>query len=178
MCTRIIFAMIKIKFLMKKLCICLLISLFFSGNILAQNQPITIKNIESRNSSGETLYFNFEKATPVSENESWDIGFNRSNLLKDAIYDYIEDKFENEDEIPDRRNINQSEKASIRDWYEYNPEFHIVSALSGKTYIIRLKDNQKVYKFKVGSYYKDAPALPEPGKSEPGFYTFMYQLIK
>jgi len=59
-------------------------------------------------------------------------------------------------------------------WYDYNGLTHVISAKAGKVFVVKTHDG-KYAKFEILSYYKGAPATPDPSKTEDTrFYTFNF----
>ena len=59
-------------------------------------------------------------------------------------------------------------------WYNYDSTTHIISSKAGKVFVVKTHDG-KYAKFEILSYYKDAPATPDPSKTEDTrFYTFNF----
>lgn len=59
-------------------------------------------------------------------------------------------------------------------WYDYNGLTHVISAKAGKVFVVKTHDG-KYAKFEILSYYKGAPATPDPLKTEDTrFYTFNF----
>lgn len=56
-------------------------------------------------------------------------------------------------------------------WYNYNPATFTVSPIPGRILVIRTHDG-KYAKVEILSYYKDAPAQPDPMVDESRVYTF------
>ena len=60
-------------------------------------------------------------------------------------------------------------------WYDYNATTHIISAKSGRVFVVKTHDG-KYAKFEILSYYKDAPATPELTSASRYFtFNFAYQ---
>ncbi|WP_420320307.1 HmuY family protein [Flagellimonas sp.] len=58
-------------------------------------------------------------------------------------------------------------------WYNYNPSTHTIVPIPGKILVVRTHDG-KYAKVELLSYYKDAPASPDPTSDSSRFYTFNY----
>ncbi len=58
-------------------------------------------------------------------------------------------------------------------WYNYNPATFIVSPIPGKILVFRTHDG-KYAKVEILSYYRDAPAQPDPFADESRVFTFNY----
>ncbi|TXN38356.1 hypothetical protein FVB32_08695 [Flagellimonas hymeniacidonis] len=58
-------------------------------------------------------------------------------------------------------------------WYNYNPSTFTISPIPGKVLVIRTHDG-KYAKVEILSYYRDAPAQPDPFVDESRVYTFKY----
>ena len=58
-------------------------------------------------------------------------------------------------------------------WYNYNPATFIVTPIPGKILVFRTHDG-KYAKIEILSYYRDAPAQPDPFMDESRVYTFNY----
>ncbi|WP_281231955.1 HmuY family protein [Flavobacterium gelatinilyticum] len=57
-------------------------------------------------------------------------------------------------------------------WYNYGSN-NIISPLAGKVFVVKTHDG-KYAKFEILSYYKDAPANPDPATAVPRYYTFNF----
>ncbi|WP_411029219.1 HmuY family protein [Spongiimicrobium sp. 3-5] len=58
-------------------------------------------------------------------------------------------------------------------WYNYNFMTNVVSPIPGRVLVIRTYDG-KYAKVEILSYYRDAPATPDPDVDEYRVYTFNY----
>lgn len=59
-------------------------------------------------------------------------------------------------------------------WYSYNMNSHLITPIAGKVFVVKTHDG-KYAKFEIVSYYKDAPATPDPLNLEATkYYTFNY----
>ncbi|PWL40565.1 hypothetical protein DKG77_06465 [Flagellimonas aquimarina] len=58
-------------------------------------------------------------------------------------------------------------------WYNYNPATFTITPIPGKILVIRTHDG-KYAKIEILSYYRDAPAQPDPMSDESRVYTFKY----
>lgn len=59
-------------------------------------------------------------------------------------------------------------------WYSYNMNSHLITSIAGKVFVVKTHDG-KYAKFEIVSYYKDAPATPDPLNPEATkYYTFNY----
>ncbi|UJH66454.1 IPT/TIG domain-containing protein [Allomuricauda sp. SCSIO 65647] len=58
-------------------------------------------------------------------------------------------------------------------WYNYNPATFTVTPIPGRILVIRTHDG-KYAKVEILSYYRDAPAQPDPFMNESRVYTFNY----
>ena len=58
-------------------------------------------------------------------------------------------------------------------WYNYNPSTFTVTPIPGKVLVFRTHDG-KYAKVEILSYYRDAPAQPDPFVDESRVYTFRY----
>jgi hypothetical protein len=58
-------------------------------------------------------------------------------------------------------------------WYNYNPATFTITPIPGKILVIRTHDG-KYAKIEILSYYRDAPAQPNPMSDESRVYTFKY----
>ncbi|KAF2326011.1 HmuY family protein [Flavobacterium nitrogenifigens] len=58
-------------------------------------------------------------------------------------------------------------------WYDYNGATHIISAKAGRVFVIKTHDG-KYAKVEFLSYYKDAPATPDPNTAVARYYTFNF----
>lgn len=59
-------------------------------------------------------------------------------------------------------------------WYSYNSSTNVITPITGKIFVVKTHDG-KYAKFEIISYYKNAPATPDPLKQEDTrFYTFNF----
>ncbi|MEO8534161.1 MAG: HmuY family protein [Flavobacterium sp.] len=58
-------------------------------------------------------------------------------------------------------------------WYDYNGVTHIITAKAGKVFVVKTHDG-KYAKFEILSYYKGAPATPDPATAEARYFTFNF----
>ncbi|WP_262420207.1 IPT/TIG domain-containing protein [Flagellimonas meishanensis] len=58
-------------------------------------------------------------------------------------------------------------------WYNYNPATFTLSPVPGRVLVFRTHDG-KYAKVEILSYYRDAPAVPDPFMDESRVYTFNY----
>ncbi|RDY59259.1 HmuY family protein [Flagellimonas nanhaiensis] len=58
-------------------------------------------------------------------------------------------------------------------WYNYNPATFTVTPIPGRILVFRTHDG-KYAKMEILSYYRDAPAEPDPFMDESRVYTFKY----
>lgn len=58
-------------------------------------------------------------------------------------------------------------------WYNYNPATFTLSPIPGRVLVFRTHDG-KYAKVEILSYYRDAPAVPDPFMDESRVYTFNY----
>lgn len=60
-------------------------------------------------------------------------------------------------------------------WYDYNASTHIITAKSGKIFVVKTHDG-KYAKFEILSYYQNAPAKPDANSVSRYFtFNFAYQ---
>jgi HmuY protein len=57
-------------------------------------------------------------------------------------------------------------------WYNYNPTNNLITPIAGKVFVIKTHDG-KYAKMEIISYYKDAPANPDPAVGSR-YFTFKY----
>ncbi|PWB23547.1 HmuY family protein [Flavobacterium sp. HTF] len=62
---------------------------------------------------------------------------------------------------------------SDKGWYNYNSSNNIISAIAGKVFVVKTHDG-KYAKFEILSYYKGAPANPDPATAVARYYTFNF----
>ena len=58
-------------------------------------------------------------------------------------------------------------------WYNYNPQLRMITPIPGKILVIRTRDG-KYAKVEILSYYKGAPANPNPMADLSRYYTFRF----
>jgi hypothetical protein len=57
-------------------------------------------------------------------------------------------------------------------WYNYNPTNNLITPIAGKIFVVKTHDG-KYAKMEIISYYKDAPATPDPAVGSR-YFTFKY----
>ncbi len=60
-------------------------------------------------------------------------------------------------------------------WYNYNPQLNLITPIPGRVLVIRTADGRYA-KLSIISYYRGAPASPDPLNDEARYYTFDYVL--
>lgn len=58
-------------------------------------------------------------------------------------------------------------------WYLYNSQAFLITPIAGKIIVVRTRNNNYA-KIEILSYYKDAPANPNPMVDEGRYFTFNY----
>ena len=58
-------------------------------------------------------------------------------------------------------------------WYNYNPQLNLISPIPGRVLVVRTADGRYA-KIRIVSYYRGAPASPNPQTDEARYYTFDY----
>jgi len=150
-----------------------------------QGQPI----------SGAFTKFNFETGSTTTSDTQWDIAFRGTTIIVNGGV-----SLGNEDEpertgnagaylttgalseittveLPLIKGDGPEETAipagSGNSWYTYNPTTHLITPTPGKVIVIQTHDG-RFAKMEILSYYKDAPAQPDPFTTPSKYYTFNY----
>lgn len=139
--------------------------------------------------------FSFAKGTVVEADESWDIAFKGTaiivnggastldNVLRNgnaAAY-MVDDVFEQIRQVPIeavwRQDSNENyaiPRGAGNGWYNYNFQTHLISPIPGRILLFRDAQASGYAKLEILSYYKDAPANPNPMQDTSAYYTFRY----
>ena len=144
--------------------------------------------------SGDFILFNLMDETQVFDN-SWDLAFRGTTILINggnkgaddepertgngggyvAIGAYQDIKSVNIEEIKqDEITSKAIPTGSGNGWYNYDFQSHTISAIPGRTLVVRTHDG-KYAKLEILCYYKGCPNTP-PMTSDSQYYTFNYTL--
>ncbi|MEO7975696.1 HmuY family protein [Flavobacterium sp.] len=147
--------------------------------------------------SGEFTKFSFSENKIVTT-DKWDIAFRGTVIIINGGVKYnaedtgepartgsgavsiVSGVFANVTTFPSSATFNQ-DAASVyafpasgeNAWYTYNDATHLISAKAGKVFVVKTHDG-KYAKFEILSYYKDAPANPDPLAAASKYYTFNF----
>ncbi|HHB78771.1 MAG TPA: hypothetical protein ENK85_06025 [Saprospiraceae bacterium] len=134
------------------------------------------------------VYFSFKEGGAVDSTASWDIAFKGTVIItnsgvsgtgnaKSAI---VNSTFADVTEAPadDQLRVDAATEYAIpwgsgNGWYNYNPTNHLISPIAGKVIVVKTNDG-KYAKMEILSYYKDAPAQPNPAVDQGSTLTFNY----
>ena len=140
--------------------------------------------------------FSFSENKVVTT-DNWDIAFNGTTILVNGgvkgtaagepertgqgAVSIVSNTFASVTAIPEATTFVQDAATvyaiptgSNKGWYSYNQNSHLISPAAGKVFVVKTHDG-KYAKFEIISYYKDAPATPDPLKQEDTrFYTFNF----
>ncbi len=153
--------------------------------------PITSTGGQPAAASGKYTFFSFKTGEIVpnadSASNKWDIGFRATRLIFNSgssgpgmagvsLQTGLFTDFRTvADTITFRTDNGVSlalPTASGGRWYNYNQTTNIITSIPGRVLIVRTGDG-KYAKMEILSYYKDAPATPDP-TSTSRYYTFRY----
>ncbi len=73
----------------------------------------------------------------------------------------------------DDTNRNAIPQGSGNGWYNYDPQVNLISPIPGRVLVIKTADGRYA-KVRIVSYYRGAPATPNPVTDEARYYTFDY----
>ncbi len=136
----------------------------------------------------EFVYYDFSSESVVDKSADWDIAFKGTNIitnggvhgtgnvkaavvvstfadLKEAPAD---DKFNEDTDL-----LNAIPSGSGNGWYEYNPANHLITPIAGRVIVVKTTEGNYA-KMEILSYYKDAPATPDPAVDQQDTYTFNF----
>jgi hypothetical protein len=133
----------------------------------------------------DTVFFSFKAADKVTTQDQWDIAFtgiyNSSVIsnVKENIWMNVQQKeFAAVTTLPvadySLSSIG-SNSTSPNGWYKYDITTHVVTALGGRTILIKKKDGT-VYKLEMISIYKGNPSKPTMETPAP-FLHFRYAVF-
>ncbi|WP_163400227.1 HmuY family protein [Flavobacterium fluviatile] len=156
---------------------------------------VETKKVSDLNASAGYTKFSFSENKVVT-NDNWDIAFNTTTIIVNGgvkmtdaepnrtgsgAASIVSGTFSSVTLYPaasafaqDAATVYAIPKGSGKGWYNYDMNSHIVSPIAGKVFVIKTHDG-KYAKLEILSYYKGAPATPDPLKAEDtGFYTFNF----
>lgn len=145
--------------------------------------------------SGEFTRFSFAENDIVT-NSNWDIAFRGSTIIVNggsligitdeptrtgiAAASSVSNTLAGVTLFPDATTFLQDATntyaiptGSNNGWYNYNSSTHLIAPIAGKIFVIKTHDG-KYAKFEILSYYKNAPATPDPTIDPSGYYTFNF----
>ncbi len=163
---------------------------------------VTHKNIHAPQSggqgqpvSGEFTKFSFS-ANAVVTNDQWDVAFRGTSIVinggtaiglaneptrtGNASVSMVSSTLDALKAIPaastfkqDAANTYAIPTGSGNGWYNYNPTNHMISPVPGKIFVVKTHDGKYV-KFAIISFYKDAPASPDPLTTASNYYSLRF----
>lgn len=155
----------------------------------------TVSNLDATSSSDFTK-FSFSENTVVTD-DSWDIAFKGTTIIVNGgvkgtatgepertgqgAVSIVSNAFASVTVIPEATNFVQDAATAYaiptgsgNGWYSYNSSTHLISPIAGKVFVVKTHDG-KYAKFEILSYYKDAPATPDPlDSASTRYYTFNF----
>lgn len=155
----------------------------------------TVSNLDATSSSDFTK-FSFSENAVVTD-DGWDIAFKGTTIIVNGgvkgtttgepdrtgqgAVSIVSNTFASVTVIPEATTFVQDAASvyaiptgSNKGWYSYNSTSHFISPIAGKVFVVKTHDG-KYAKFEILSYYKDAPATPDPLNSESTrYYTFNF----
>lgn len=136
--------------------------------------------------TNQYTFFRFSDSTIVptadSASTKWDIGFRSTNIIINGGVNgpgkvegqIVKNTLEDITEAPASGYETDTETGDVfGDWYNYNPQTHIITAKPGFIFIIHTNDGKYV-KMEILSFYKGMPADPDYETAEQRYYTFRY----
>jgi hypothetical protein len=139
--------------------------------------------------------FSFAKGQAVADGEAWDIAFKGTTIIVNGGSTTLDEVardgqaaaavltvvFDEVGTVPASTEWKQDSdegyaipKGSGNGWYNYNPQTHVISPIPGRVLLFRDAAGKGYAKVEILSYYKDAPASPDPYQNESAYYTFRY----
>ena len=145
--------------------------------------------------TGEFTKFSFSQNKVVTD-DSWDIAFRGTTIIVNGgdeigltdepqrkgsgAVSIVSGTFASVTAFPSAATFKQDGTAvyaiptgSNNGWYNYNSSTNIISPLAGKVFVVKTHDG-KYAKFEILSYYKDAPANPDPATAVARYFTFNF----
>lgn len=148
--------------------------------------------------SGPFTKFSFSKNEVVTD-DNWDIAFRGTTILvnggtaigitdeptrtKNAAVSIVNSTLDAVKSVPEVSTFKQDAASTYaiptgsgNGWYQYNSTNHLITPIPGKVFVVRTHDG-KYAKFEILSFYKDAPANPDPLTVPSNYFTlkFVYQ---
>ncbi len=136
----------------------------------------------------EYVYFDFSTGKTVEKTADWDIGFKGTSIIVNGGVNgtgnvsatLIASTFGDLKEAPSADQFKQDTElatavpsGSGNGWYEYNPTNHLISPIAGRIIVVKTTEGNYA-KMEILSYYKDAPANPDPLTDQQDTFTFNY----
>ena len=173
-----------------------------SFTVLADLVAATMENLEAPQTGGQGqpvggpfAKFSFETGAVTDSETDWDIAFRGTTIAINggAVTGTAEEPTRNGNggafiatgtfsDITTANDLTFEEDAdgsfaiptgSDNGWYNYNPATFTVTPIPGRVLVIRTHDG-KYAKVEILSYYRDAPAQPDPFADESRVFTFNY----
>lgn len=148
------------------------------------------ETVEVRPYTYYSLRTNQELTNADSNSTNWDVAFKGTTIrINNGISGpgqglavVIEDAFENVVEAPADNQMHSDSSTvdyaiptgSDNGWYNYNFVTNVISPLPGRTIVVKLADGSGYAKIRIRSYYRGAPANPDPETDEARVYSFDY----
>ncbi len=144
--------------------------------------------------SGEFTKFDLSTGHITADPEGWDIAFRGTAIAinggsptgtldepprnGNGGATFVSGTFESVTVAPSNFSEDSSEGFAIpggsgNGWYNYNPQMRMITPIPGKILVVRTRDG-KYAKIEILSYYKGAPANPNPMADASRYYTFRF----
>ncbi len=170
--------------------------------VLSELIDNTISNLEAPQTGGQGepvggpfAKFSFETGAVTDSETDWDIAFRGTTIavnggvatgttdeptrngnagiaIEDGLFSDITSATDLTF-VQDAASVFAVPTGSDNGWYNYNSATFTISPIPGKVLVIRTHDG-KYAKIEILSYYRDAPAQPDPFVDESRVYTFNY----
>ena len=126
-------------------------------------------------------------ANTDSATTNWDLAFNGTTILTNsgssgpgnggavnvaAPFEKVTAAPADEEILVDEPGAPAIARSTAGNWYNYNPQTHVVTPVPGRTLVVRTADGRYA-KVRILSYYRDMPETIDD-ESESRYYTFEY----
>ncbi len=138
------------------------------------------------NPTHQYTFFRFSDSSIVPHEDSatakWDIGFHSTDIILNSGVSgpgkvegqVVLSTLPDITKAPAKGYKQDTENGNVfSDWFNYNPQTHIITSKPGHIFIIHTNDGKYV-KMEILSYYKGMPADPEFQTAHQRYYTFRY----
>ena len=160
-------------------------------NLFAPNDEIDRETGEILQTN-DFVKFSFSTNGIVTD-DSWDLAFkgtkilvnggtgsdnvnrngNGGAIIKDGIFEEMTTAPDDAEYRQDSGTDLAIPTGSNNGWYVYNDAAYLITPIAGKVIFVRTHDG-KYAKLEILSYYKDAPATPDPFTDQAATYTFRF----